>query len=198
MTEKSNDSILNSDYLSFILTASFKCLCLFISEKMTDQCLKLLLWYLNTRIKFFKNISNYSRHSYCLQHILNSKSNTWLISEIYRTEKMRKWEFLRYQVITGRFDIQWGKLFPTFLEMPNKLTSISYELNTIFWKFQFFISLPVMTGSDGRQFQPHCAHLLSEILHPWRFGDYLISFVRKRLDMKKQKLVVSHHWKWLF
>ena len=45
MTDECTDSILNSDYRSIILTASFECLSLFISEKMTIQCLKLLIPY---------------------------------------------------------------------------------------------------------------------------------------------------------
>ena len=57
MTEERTDSIQNSDYRCFILTASFKFLSLFISEKMTDQCLKLLLQYL----QYLKPGRNFSK-----------------------------------------------------------------------------------------------------------------------------------------
>ena len=54
MTDERTDSIVNSDYSFLILTASFKCLSLFISEIMTDQCLKILQGFYNPGSKFSK------------------------------------------------------------------------------------------------------------------------------------------------
>ena len=54
VTDERTDFIVNSDYSFLILTANFTRLSLFISEIMTEQCLKILLRYFKTGRKFAK------------------------------------------------------------------------------------------------------------------------------------------------
>ena len=91
-TNRHKDALGDNAYHLSIYTASFICLPLFISEKMTDQCFKIRQLHLWTGSEFYKNISLFSRYLHNLQHILNPSQTLelWARFIALKNEKMKK------------------------------------------------------------------------------------------------------------